>query len=141
MREEPQWMRWQPEQMEWGEAEWRAKLVEPGRIYYLLFDGDKPIGLTGVKVKEDERGPYAYFASSYILPEYRGQKLTRYFYEARFACVRDVMRVKRIVVNHREGNEPSARAIRSYGFKETGIVPGDFVDGRYNLIYYELILE
>jgi RimJ/RimL family protein N-acetyltransferase len=103
------------------ESEWRAHLDGAGKRVFALFDGDKPVGLTGIfTARTDETGRSAVLAMSYIEPAYRGRGYSRLLYQARIDWARAQPQFERIIVSHRGGNEASRRANQAFGFMLTG---------------------
>ncbi len=99
------------------DSEWLEMLDQKGKCVFGLFDRDSMIGLTAVFTwHEDQSGESGAFAMSYIEPEYRNLGLSRYLYEARIHWGLRYLPWKKLVIAHREGNEPSRRAMIANGF-------------------------
>ncbi|WP_394796775.1 GNAT family N-acetyltransferase [Armatimonas sp.] len=71
----------------YDEAQWRAWSAGPGKAIFLLYDGESLIGLTGILAHRDDPTT-AMCIASYLKPAYRGQKLSRLFYQARLDWAR-----------------------------------------------------
>lgn len=101
-----------------SDAYWQELIGGPEHRTFGLFDGEKLIGITGAFAdkKEDPSGQTATLAMSFIVPEYRGRKLSRLLYEARLDWIRAQPQFKRVLVAHRGSNEVSKRANQAYGF-------------------------
>ena len=124
----------------YDEARWRAWCAGPGKVVFLLHDGEALIGLTGVVAHRDDPTT-ALCIASYLKPAYRGRKLSRLFYQARIDWAR-AQGFARLVVGHRASNLPSMHANQAFGFQETHREPHTWPDGTEELeIYYELLLS
>jgi len=109
---------------------WEETLDGRGKQVFGLFDDARMIGITAVFTdREDPSGETAFLAMSYILPEYRGRKLSRLLYQARIDWAKAQPPFKRIVVSHRTDNESSRRANQAFGFKYTGSKEKRWPDG------------
>jgi RimJ/RimL family protein N-acetyltransferase len=119
---------------------WHETLNGQGKGVFGLFDGQKIIGITAIFTdREDPSGQTAVLAMSYILPEYRGHKLSRLLYTARIDWAKDQPQLTRIVVSHRESNEASRRANQAFGFKYIGSKEKVWPDGiTENQCLYEM---
>lgn len=124
------------------EAVWRNNVRGEHNQSFGLFDGAQLIGITSVfRWDEDTSGRTAILASSYILPAYRGRKLSRLLYDARFAWLRRHPYFTRVVVGHRLSNEASQRANQHYGFKEFRRAAHVWNDGvSEDEVFYEMYL-
>jgi RimJ/RimL family protein N-acetyltransferase len=123
------------------EAQWRAWSTGPGRAIFLLYDSDQGevIGLTGILAHRDDPST-AMCIASYLKPAYRGQKLSRLFYQARLDWAQG-QGFTRLVVGHRASNLPSMHANQAFGFQETHRELHTWHDGTEEPeIYYELLL-
>jgi len=124
-----------------SEADWRALLSPEYQQVFGLFDRDKLVGITAVFTSRDDPAT-AQLAMSFILPEYRGQKLSRLLYRARLDWARGRQTFRRIVVGVRESNAASTAAIRSAGFQRTHREAHSWPDGTTeDEIWYELRLD
>ena len=109
---------------------WEETLDGRGKQVFGLFDGARMIGITAVFTdREDPSGQTAVLAMSYILPEYRGRKLSRLLYQARIDWAKAQPPFKRIVVSHRADNESSRRANQTFGFEHVGSKEKRWPDG------------
>src|ERR1700693_4572497 len=99
-------------------AEWRTLIGGPGRRIFGLFDGARLVGITAAFTwRDDPTGETAIFAMSFLLPQYRGQGLSRLFFDARLDWIRTLRTFRRVVVSPRDPNEASRRANQRSGFK------------------------
>jgi RimJ/RimL family protein N-acetyltransferase len=107
-----------------------------------LFDGEQLIGISRISVdRNDPTGSTAELGTTYIAPAYRGRDLVRKLYEARLAWARARPQFVRVVVGHRRFNEPSRRAIASFGFRWLADHPHTWPDGTdEDYVAYELLL-
>lgn len=123
--------------------EWVERIAVGGKAAFALFDESTPIGLTGV-VRMDgvEDAPEVVLVASYILPEYRGRGLSRYFYEARLNWAADQGNVKTVIVSHRESNLASKAANQAFGFVYQGKEMKEWPDGMSeNQLLYKLDIQ
>lgn len=123
------------------ERDWREMLTSDDGAVFGLFDGERLVGLTAVYI--DRAIPArdtAGLGMTWVAPAYRGRGLAATIYAARIGWARD-KRLARIIVSHRDGNEPSRRAMLAAGFSETGRAPHRWPDGELvDNIDYELPL-
>jgi L-amino acid N-acyltransferase YncA len=76
----------------------------------------------------------------FILPDYRGRKLARLFYEAGIDWARR-RKFSRVTVAARESNAPSVGAMRAAGFQQTGRERQTWPDGgTEDELWYEMTL-
>jgi RimJ/RimL family protein N-acetyltransferase len=123
----------------YDEAQWRVWSAGPGKAVFLLYDDTSLIGLTGILAHPNDPTT-AMCIASYLKPPYRGQKLSRLFYQARLDWARE-QGFTRLVVGHRASNTPSMRANQVFGFQETHREQHTWHDGTEEQeIYYELLL-
>lgn len=124
---------------------WQHTLNGEGKIVLGLFDGPALIGITAaftVTGIEDPADQSGVMAMSFIEPAYRGQNLSDLYYEARIDFARRHLPWKKLVIAHREGNEPSRRAMLKHGFIFTHTEEIDWPDGTRDLQHnYEIDLE
>lgn len=97
--------------------DWQQTLAASAHRVFGLYDGARLIGITAAFTwREDPTGETAILAMSFVLPEYRGQGASKLLYQARLDWIRAQPQFKRIVVSHRESNQPSRKAIERHGF-------------------------
>jgi RimJ/RimL family protein N-acetyltransferase len=120
---------------------WLERLSYPRQEISGLYDGNTVIGLTGVFTHRDyPDGKTADFGMSYIRPAYRGEKLSRLFYEARIAWAR-ANDFDRIIVSHHAENIRSKNAMLRFGFVPIGSHERTWPDGSVAMdVEYELKL-
>ncbi len=118
-----------------GDVFWQEPLSSDDSVVFGLYDGDDIVGLAGVFTwKEDLSEKTAIFAMDFIDKKYRGQGLTKLIYESRIKWVRARSdKFDRMAIAHREGNEPSKRAMLSAGFQYTASEMIDWPDGQRDL--------
>ncbi len=118
----------------------RDRLAPPLRAYFGLFDQGKLVGITGaIRNNGDAQATDIILVASYIMPEYRGQGLSRKFYKARLEWAAQQPGVIRVLVSHRESNDASRRANQAFGFVRTGAEMKIWPDGiEENDVSYEL---
>ena len=122
---------------------WANMLSDPKKQVFGLFDGYKMIGITSVFTSiEDPSGETAILAMSFILPEYRGQGLSKIFFNTRIEWALGQPHLKKLNVSHREDNEASKNAIKSFGFEFVNRGKIRWPDGTEEYDYaYELELD
>jgi RimJ/RimL family protein N-acetyltransferase len=124
-------------------SHWQRLLTGEGNKFWGLFDDDKCVGLTGiVTCAADKSGQTAMIGYSFIEPLYRGKGFGDLFYSTRIEHALRYQRWKKLITDHRVGNEPSRRAIMKHGFVFLEEAMIDWPDGSRDLEYrYELDLE
>ena len=124
------------------ERNWIEMLDGKGKCIFGLFDGDRIIGIAAVFTSRvDPDGQSGVLAMDYVDPRYRGRGLSRLLYGARIDWAKQHPPLRRLVIAHREGNEPSRRANQFFGFKFVGKKDMDWPDGTKAPEYlYELDL-
>ena len=112
------------------ERDWIEMLDGKGKCIFGLFDGERIVGIAAVFTsRADPDGQSGVLAMDYIDPRYRGRGLSGRLYRARIDWAMQHPPLRRLVVSHREGNEPSRRANQSFGFKFVGTEEMDWPDG------------
>lgn len=124
------------------QGRWLEMLESDDGVIFGLFDGSTLIGLTAVYVdRAIAARDTAGLGMTWVEPAWRGKGLSRPIYAVRIAWARQ-QGLRRIIVSHRDGNEPSRRAMLAAGFRETGRAPHDWPDGaRVDNISYVLALD
>jgi RimJ/RimL family protein N-acetyltransferase len=120
---------------------WQGRLAQNDAIFFGLFDNAKIIGIQGIAPfkQNDEAG---IILGSYILPAYRGKRLSTKLYNACIDWAVNSPVWKKVVVSHREDNRASKGAIMRYGFKHTHRETTVWPDGKtVDNVFYELDLE
>jgi len=122
--------------------DWKRTIEGSDRRVFGLFDDQRLIGITAAFTwREDPTGRTAFLAMSFILPEYRGRRLSRVLYRARLDWIRAQKQFARVVVSHRASNEASGRAMLHFGFRETHRARKIWPDsGEEDEVFYELNL-
>ena len=122
------------------EADWRALLSPERQQVFGLLDGNTLIGISAVFTSRDDEAT-AQLVMHYILPEYRGRKLSRLFYEAGLDWARGRKSFRRVIVAARASNAASNAAMRAAGFQPTHREALTWPDGATeDEIWYELRL-
>lgn len=112
------------------EAEWRDFLQSKDLAVFMIFDGDAPIGMTGVAVwREDETRKTALLWGSWLEPRARGKGLSKLMYESRIEWAKAHPTVERIIVSHRASNLASKYANQKHGFVFTRTNEKVWIDG------------
>jgi RimJ/RimL family protein N-acetyltransferase len=126
-----------------SDQKWKETLSGGDKCVFGLFEDKILIGITGLFTwREDPSGQSGVMAYSYIEPAYRGQRLTQLMYKARIDWAIHHKYFKRLVIAHREGNEPSRRAMIAHGFQFIDKIRKKWPDGIEDWEYnYELDLE
>jgi RimJ/RimL family protein N-acetyltransferase len=104
-------------QLEWefDDAHWVGRLGNERNAIWGLYHNEELIGVTAANSNPDQPDEVR-FTHSFILPEHRGKGLSALFYKARIEWAR-ANNMKRAVVTHRAGNEPSRAANQRHGFR------------------------
>ena len=123
--------------------EWRDRVSGPQKRMFGLFDDEQLVGITGVIADpEDPSGATALLVASFIVPAYRGRRLSARLYEARLDWIAPQSGFTRVVVSHRLSNEPSRRAAARFGFAEVARAERCWPDGSFeDEVVLELPLE
>lgn len=112
------------------EADWRGWLQRDDAAVFMLFAGEKPIGMTSVSVwREDETNQTAILTASWLEPEFRRKGLSELMYKARIDWAKAHPIVKRIIVSHRASNVASKYANQKHGFVFTKTCEKVWSDG------------
>jgi len=124
-------------------AEWKTKLSNPDSAVFAVFDGERPIGMTGVGVdRNDPSRRTALLWGSWLEPDARGKGISTLLYEARIEWARQQPGVERIIVSHRDSNLASKFANQKFGFVSTHETEKVWNDGiTEKEFHYELILK
>ncbi len=118
------------EESSYTEDMWREFLDGQGRKIFGLFDGQQMIGITAAFTwREDPSGQSGVMAYTFLKPEYREQRLTQMIYKVRIDFALQYKPWKKLVIGHRDGNEPSRRAMVAHGFVFTHITRKIWPDG------------
>ncbi len=127
----------------WSPQDWQAEIKGEDHQVFGLFNEERLIGITAAfTYRGDPSGQTALLAMSYIVPHRRGHGLSRLFYDARLAWIREQPQFRRVLVSHRESNEASQRANQRHGFVRTRAAPQTWPDGATeNEIFYELVVS
>ena len=122
------------------ESDWRSRLQSKDSAVFMVFDGEKPIGMTGVSVwREDLTNRTAIFWGSWLEPDYRRKGLSKLMYRARFDWVKKYPIIERIIVSHRASNVASKYANQKHGFVFTRTHEKLWADGETeDEVCYEL---
>ena len=126
-----------------SESEWRSQLSNTDSAVFAVFDGERPVGMTGVAVdRDDPSRKTALLWGSWLEPSARGNGVSKLFYEARIGWARQQPGVERIIVSHRESNVASKFANQKFGFVPTHVTDKKWNDGiNEKEFHYELILK
>ena len=124
------------------ETDWRSRLQSEDSSIFMLFDGEKPIGITGVSVfREDPSRQTAILWGSWLAPDYRRKGLSDLMYKTRIAWAKARPEIRRIIVSHRASNTASRSANQKHGFVFTGTHEKVWTDGKTeDEVCYELKL-
>ena len=109
----------------WGPEVWQERLRQ--NAIFGVFDGDTPVGLTAIGLREEGKAAYLYH--HFLLPAYRGRGLSRLLYAAPLAWAREQEGLERLVVDHEENNAASEHLIRAHGFTFTHKKADVYPDG------------
>lgn len=124
-------------QLEWefNDELWIGRLENVRNAIWGLYFKDELIGVTAANGNPDNPSEVR-FTHSFIVPEHRGKGLSSLFYKARIDWARS-KNLKKAIVTHRAGNEPSRAANQKHGFKYTHAEKRIWPDGIEddNLIY------
>ncbi len=121
---------------------WKETLDGNGKQVFGLFDKNVLIGITAIFTwLEDPTGKTGVMAMSFIEPPYRNKGYSNFFYKARIDYAKNNSKWDKLVIGHREGNEPVRKAVIKYGFEFLDTENIDWPDGTLDIEYrYELDL-
>lgn len=124
-------------------SHWQELLVQSGNKFWALFDSGQCFGITGiVTANGDPSGQTALIGYSFIEPKYRGRGIANWFYRVRLEHALNHKKWKKIITDHRIGNESSEAAITKHGFTFVDKVMIDWPDGSRDYeLRYELNLD
>lgn len=127
----------------WDDSIWIGTVTSKNSAIFGLYDEDTLIGSTAAFTdRADVTGKTCYLAGSYIRAAYRGQGLSRLFYEARIGWARKHGGFDTITVGHRDGNEASRKANQKFGFQFKQPVEKKWGDGSIGILHiYEMRLK
>ena len=116
---------------------------EQNPAIFMIFDGETPIGMTGVSVfRDDPSGRTAMLWGSWLAPEFRLRGLSDLMYEKRIEWAKVHPTVERIIVSHRASNLASKYANQKHGFVFTRTHEKIWTDGKLeDEVCYELKLK
>ena len=128
---------------QFSEDDWRDRLNKNDSIIFMIFDGETPIGMTGISIdRDDPTGKTALLWGSWLAPEYRGKGLSDLMYRARIDWAKEKSNVEKIIVSHRASNLASKYANQKHGFVETHKKEKIWTDGATeDEIFYELKIK
>ena len=122
------------------EDNWKSRIRSKDRAVFLVFDDEKPIGMTGIFASDEEFGKNtAMLWGSWLEPKYRGKGLSNEMFKVRIDWAKQHPKITRIIVAHRESNHTAKHAIRKHNFIETHKHEYEWTDGeKENEVNYEL---
>ena len=122
--------------------DWKSRLKAKDSAVFMLFDGDAPIGMTGVAIdREDVTRRTALLWGSWLETAYRGRGVSKLIYRTRIDWAKAQRSVERIVVSHRASNHASKYANQKHGFVLTRTLEKLWHDGlTEDEVFYELKL-
>ena len=122
------------------EAEWRGRLQAKDNAIFLIYENEKPIGMTGVSVdRDDATKKTALLWGSWLAPHFRGKGLSELMYQTRINWAKEQPTVEKIIVSHRASNLSSKYANQKHGFVATHKNEKVWTDGATeDEIFYEL---
>jgi RimJ/RimL family protein N-acetyltransferase len=125
------------------EADWRERLRAKDSAVFMIFDGETPIGMTGVAVfREDSTNKTAILWGSWLEPQFRGKGLSDLMYKARINWAKNYSGIERIIVSHRASNLASKYANQKHGFVFTRAQEKIWTDGAVeDEVCYELSIK
>jgi hypothetical protein len=116
---------------QYPQSKWEKWVSDSSSPCFGLFDGQKVIGCTGIFTDwNDPTQQTALFVASFILPEYRGDRLSDLLYKARIDYAIQHKSWIKMVVSHRITNEASKRANQRHGFMYTHTEKKSWPDGK-----------
>lgn len=125
-----------------AENDWRERLRASDSAIFVIFDDEKPIGMTGVSIfRDDPTKRTAIFWGSWLEPDYRIKGISDLMYKTRLDWAKNYPGIERIIVSHRASNLASKYANQKHGFVFTRTHEKVWIDGAVeDEICYELYL-
>ena len=109
---------------------WRSQITDPDTGIFVLFDGDVPIGMTGITIdKMDAMKRRAILWGSWLESDYRGRGLSMSMYEKRLSWAQVHPTCETLQVSHRASNSKSKHANQKQGFVYTHTTSHIWPDG------------
>ena len=130
------------EEAAYTQENWQNWLARKNGCLFALSHNKQTIGITGaVTLRTDPTGSTGLLIGSYIKPEHQGKGQSEKLYKARIDWAIAYSPWKKLVVSHREGNEPSRRANQKWRFTFTHNESKSWPDGQIeDQVWYELDL-
>lgn len=125
------------------EADWR-KWFDPAKTaIFMIFDGERGVGMTCISVdRDDPTNRTALLWGSWLEPHMRGKGLSGMMYEARINWAKEHPTIEKIIVSHRASNLSSKYANQKHGFTPTHVTTRVWPDGILEEeFHYELVTE
>lgn len=125
------------------EAEWRSRLQAKDNAIFLIFDDEKPIGMTCVSIdREDPTKKTALLWGTWLEPHSRRKGLSGLMFQTRIDWAKRQPSVEKIIVSHRASNLSSKYANQKHGFVLTHKNEKIWTDGATeDEIFYELKIK
>ena len=125
------------------EDDWRNLLRSDENAVFLIYENEKPIGMTCISIsRDDATKKTALMWGSWLAPEFRRKGLSELMYNARISWAKEQPTVEKITVSHRASNLSSKFANQKHGFKLTHTKEKVWTDGTTeDDVCYELILK
>jgi RimJ/RimL family protein N-acetyltransferase len=102
------------------EADWRKLLRSDENAIFLIYENEKPIGMTCISIdRDDETKKTALMWGSWLAHEFRRRGLSELMYRTRIDWAKKQPTVEKITVSHRASNLSSKFANQKHGFKFT----------------------
>ena len=126
-----------------NEVDWQNWLTGPDCAVFCIFEGEQPVGITGVAVdRNDPTRKKSILWGSWLEPHVRGQGVSVMMYEARINWAKNHLVVEKIVVGHRASNLASKFANQKHGFVFTTQNEKTWPDNTVeDELHYELMVK
>ena len=100
-----------------AEADWRKWFDPADKAIFMVFDGERAVGMTCISVaRDDPTNRTAILMASWLEPGLREQGISGLMYEARIKWANAHPTVEKIIVSHRASNLASKYAAQKHGF-------------------------
>jgi len=125
------------------ESDWRQRLNNDDSAIFVVFDGDRPVGMTAISVdRDDPAKKTAMLWGSWLEPDCRRKGISEIMYRARIEWAREHPTVERVIVSHRESNVASKFANQKHGFVFSRMHSKVWHDGvTENEVFYGLLVK
>ncbi len=104
-----------------SEEEWKKQLADPHNSFFLVFDGERPVGMARLSTKQPELPTNAaLIASVYVNEEMRGKGVGRALIDAVIVHAKSIDGISGLQLSVRQTQQTAMNLYQSLGFKNVG---------------------